>query len=371
VHTIALQADGKIIIGGDFTAYNGIDRNHIARLNADGSLDTAFNPGAGTDEPVSTIALQADGKIIIGEMFTTYNGASRNGIARLNADGSLDTAFNPSAGADEPVSTIVVQANGKIIIGGHFSTYNGIARNRIVRLNADGSLDMTFNPGVGANGNLWTTVVQADGKIIIGGPFTTYNGIARSRIARLNADGSLDTTFNPGRGAYGLIGQTTDVGIVQTTAVQANGKIIIGGDFTTYNVTARSNIARLNADGSLDTAFNVGIGANGDVSNITVQADGKIIIGGIFTTYNGSPRNGLARLNTDGSLDTTFNPGAGADGVVSTIVVQADGKIIIGGMFFTNNNGTARNYLMRLNADGSLDTTFNVDGRRRFRQNHQ
>jgi uncharacterized delta-60 repeat protein len=339
-----------------------------AKVNAAGDdLETSFTQGIGANDTVNTIALQSDGKIIIGGMFTTYNGASRNGIARLNADGSLDTTFNPSAGgADEPVNTIVVQANGKIIISGHFTTYNGTARNRIVRLNTDGSLDTTFNPGVGANGNLWTTVVQLDGKIIIGGPFTTYNGIARSRVARLNADGSLDTTFNPGRGAYGLV-QTTDVSIVQTAAVQADGKIIIGGHFTTYNVTARSNIARLNANGSLDTIFNVGTGADDEVSNIALQSDGKIIISGGFTTYNGVARNRIARLNTDSSLDTTFNPSTGTDGaLVNTIVVQANGKIIIGGMFTTNNNGAARSYLMRLNADGSLDTTFNVGGRPRL-----
>jgi len=189
-------------------------------LNADGSLDTDFNPSVGGHH-VSTSAVQADGKIIIGGDFTTVNGTSRNRIARLNTDGSLDTSFN--SGANNYVETITVQADGKIIIGGQFSAFNGTARNGIARLNADGTLDTSFNPGSGANSYVYTSAVQADGKIIIGGYFTTFNGTAHNRIARLNTDGSIDASFNPGSGANAS---------VITSAVQADGKIIIGGGFT-------------------------------------------------------------------------------------------------------------------------------------------
>jgi uncharacterized delta-60 repeat protein len=349
VYTTALQSDGKIIIGGNFTTYNGTARNRIARLNTDGSLDGSFNPGTGTDNSVWTTAVQSDGKIIIGGAFTTYNGTARNRIARLNTDGSLDATFNPGTGADDWVYTTAVQSDGKIIIGGEFITYNGTARNRIARLNADGSLDAIFNPGTGANDIVRTTALQSDGKIIIGGFFITYNGTARNRIARLNTDGSLDATFNPGTGANSY---------VETTAVQSDGKVIIGGDFTTYNGTAINCIARLNADGSLDASFNPGTGANHRVATTALQSDGKIIIGGGFSSYNGTARNCIARLNTDGSLDASFNPGTGANGIVLTTALQSDGKIIIGGAF-TTYNGTGRNRIARLNADGSLDATFN------------
>jgi uncharacterized delta-60 repeat protein len=202
IQTTAIQADGKIIIGGFFTSYNGTAINRIARLNADGSLDTGFNPGMGANNTITTTAIQADGKIIIGGGFTSYNGTAINLIARLNADGSLDTSFNPGTGANSAITTTAIQADGKIIIGGAFTSYNGTAINRIARLNADGSLDTGFNPGMGANNTISTTAIQADGKIIIGGAFTSYNGtVARNRIARLNADGSLDTGFNPGTGA--------------------------------------------------------------------------------------------------------------------------------------------------------------------------
>jgi uncharacterized delta-60 repeat protein len=348
VNSTAVQANGKIIIGGDFTSYNGNSRNFIARLNADGSLDATFNPGTGANDLVYTTALQADGKIIIGGRFTSYNGTSRNRIARLNADGSLDATFNPGSGADNTVWTIAVQENGEIIIGGDFNLYDGAFISRIARLNANGSLDSSFDPEGGPSHTIQTVAAQGDGKIIIGGHFTSYNGTSRNRIARLNDDGSLDATFNPGTGANG---------IVWTTAVQEDGKIIIGGAFTSYNGTSRSNIARLMADGSLNATFNPGTGANGTIIITALQPDGKIIIGGSFTSYNGTTISRIARLNTDGSLNSTFNPGTVANNGVTATAVQADGKIIIGGSF--SFNGISTNYLVRLNADGSLDATLN------------
>jgi uncharacterized delta-60 repeat protein len=348
VRTTAIQSDGKIIIGGFFTSYNGVARNRIARLNTDGTLDASFNPGTGANAAVLSSSIQTDGKIIIGGFFTSYNGVTRNFIARLNTDGTLDASFNPGIGANEWVYATSIQADGKIIIGGGFTSYNGVARNRIARLNADGSLDASFNPGTGANGMVWTTSIQSDGKIIIGGNFTSYNGVARNRIARLNADGSLDASFNPGTGANSA---------VWTTAIQADGKIIIGGDFTSYNGVVRNRIARLNTDGSLDPSFNPGTGANNGISTTSIQADGKIITGGLFTSYNGVTRNFIARLNTDGTLDASFNPGTGFNNYVLTTSIQTDGKIIIGGEF-TSYNGVTRNHIARLNTDGSLDAAF-------------
>jgi len=349
VYTTAVQADGKIIIGGQFTSYNGIGRNRIARLNADGSLDAGFDPGTGAGSSVLSTVVQTDGKIIIGGTFTSYNGTGRNRIARLNADGSLDTSFDPGTGASSTVLTTVVQADGKIIIGGYFASYNGTGRSRIARLNADGSLDTGFNPGMGANGAVEAVAVRSDGKIIIGGQFTSYNGTGRNRIARLNADGSLDTGFDPGTGASSP---------VLTTVVQADGKIIIGGTFTSYNGTGRNRIARLNVDGTLDTDFDPGTGAGNDVQSIALQADGKIFIGGTFFSYNGTARGRVARLNSDGSLDIGYDSATGVDNMVLSSALQADGKIIIGGLF-TSYNGAGQRSVARLNADGSLDTGFN------------
>ncbi|NET31230.1 MAG: HYR domain-containing protein [Cyanothece sp. SIO1E1] len=340
----AIQPDGKIIIGGRFTSYNGTTRNSIARLNDDGSLDTSFDPGTGANQFVQTSTLQPDGKIIIGGAFTSYGGTALNYIARLNADGSLDTSFDPGTGADGVVIVAAIQPDGKIIIAGAFNSYNGTARNKIARLNADGSLDTSFDPGTGADELILTAALQSDGKIIIGGRFTSYDGRTRNHIARLNDDGSLDTSF----------GADAD-GEVRTTAIQSNGKIIIGGSFTSYNGTPRNRSARLNGDGSLDTSFDPGTGPNSDILITAIQPDGKVIIGGVFTSFGGTARNFVARLNDDGSLDTSFDTGTKANNQVRTAAVQSDGKIIIGG-FFTSYDGTTRNRIARLNGEDCTST---------------
>jgi uncharacterized delta-60 repeat protein len=337
VRTIAIQTDGKTIIAGDFTSFNGTSRNRIARLNVDGSLDADFDPGTGADNIIRTIAIQTDGKIIIGGSFTTYNGIASNRLARLNADGSLDNTFAIGSGVNNAVFKSFIQLNGKIIIVGLFNSYNGTGRIRIARLNADGSLDNTFNPGLGPNNNMHTTFAQPDGKIIIGGNFTSYNGTSRNRIARVNADGSLDATFDPGTGVNS---------IVHTIFLQPDGKIIIGGDFTEYNGTVRNRIARLNADGSLDATFTHS--ANAGVSEIAMQPDGRIIIVGSFTNFNGNTRQRIARVNADGSLDATIS--SGTNNAISGVALQPDGKIIIGGQFI-NFGGTARNRVARILGD--------------------
>ena len=189
---------------------------------------------------------------------------------------------------------MAVQADGKIVVGGDFTTMSGVASNRIARLNADGIPDTTFttNLGTGSNAVVYAVVVQADGRIVVGGFLTTLNGVGSNRVARLNADGTPDTTF------------TTNVGTgfnnqVYAAAVQWDGKIVVGGFFTTLNGAISNRIARLNADGTPDTTFatNVGTGFNNQVNSVAVGADGKIVVGGEFTTLNGVSSNRIARLN--------------------------------------------------------------------------
>jgi len=357
VFSITLQPSGKILIGGDFTSYNGTTIEDIARLNSDGRLDVSFNPETGANRQINSIVLQSDRKILIGGGFTSFNGTVRNHLARLNIDGSIDNSFNPAGtGVDETIYSIILQSDGKILIGGSFYSYNGTPLKRIARLKTDGSIDTSFNPtGTGANRQIYSIALQPDGKILICGDFTIYNGVTINNIARLNSNGSLDNSFNPGTGPAGFNS------FVSSIAVQSDGKILIGGGFNTYNGAVRNNIARLNPDGSLDTSFNPnGTGANGNVYSTTLQSDSKIMIGGLFTIYNGTSRYYIARLNTDGSLDASFNTtGSGANNDVSSITSQADGKILIGGGF-TRYNGTSINYLARLNSDGSLDNNFNT-----------
>lgn len=301
------------------------------------SPDDGYNPGA--NGSVKVLVVQPDGKTLVGGDFTALGGESHNYIGRLNVDGSLDTAFTATAGGG--VRAIALQEDGKILSGGWFTSLDGQARSRIGRLNPDGSLDTAFNPG--ANGDVSAFALQPDGKIVVVGFFTILDGQPRNRIGRLNSDGSLDTYFNPEANS-----------LVLTTAMQPDGKILVGGLFTTLGGEAHNYIGRINVDGSPDTSFTAEAG--GPINALTVQADGKVVVVGNFATLNGVTRNCIGRLNADGSLDTSFN--SGADNQLSAVAMQADGKILVGGHFLTL-GGQARNRIGRLNPDGSLDTSFN------------
>src|SRR5215831_1254761 len=346
------QKEG-LVVGGDFTSFNGVARARIAQLHADGSLDTAFQPGDGPNDTINAIALQlADlpfwsiDKVIIGGDFTSVDQIGRNRIARLNADGTLDSTFDPGSGTNGSIRTVVVQKDLKILIGGTFTLYNGIARNRIARLNQDGTLDTTFDSGTGANGTIQTLALQPDGKIIVGGFFSAINGRNRIRVARLNSNGSLDTSFDPAAGPANT---------VMCLAVEPSGRILVGGSFNSVSGQPRRGIAELNSDGSLNPGFDPGNGAdnpahNAIVYSLAVQYDGQILLAGEFVSYNNTTRNRIARLNPDGSVDANFNPGSGADNAVRAMLLQPDGMIEIGGDFL-NYQSSNVNRIARIRGD--------------------
>src|ERR1035438_9005076 len=335
VYSFALQPDGKVLAGGAFTTLGGQTRTRLGRLNKDGSLDVSFNPGA--DNNVYALGVQADGRIVVGGGFGTLGGQACSYLGRLNVDGSLDTSF--TSGANSTVYSLAVQADGKLLVGGDFTNLCGQPRNYLGRLNADGGLDTTFNPGAGSP--VYSLAVQPDGKILAGGAFTTLGGTNRSYLGRLNTDGSVDATFNPGAGS-----------VVLAFALQTDGKILVGGFFNTLGGQTRNYLGRLNADGSLDTGFNTGAGGlpfRTVVNCLALQANGKILVGGWFWSLGGLTRYYLGRLNTDGGVDMTFNPGT--DGNVDALAVQSDGSILVGGKF-TTLGGQTRNCLGRLNNTG-------------------
>ncbi|MNU75279.1 hypothetical protein D3C71_648060 [compost metagenome] len=351
IRTTVVQTDGKILAGGEFISFNGSNRKNIARLNSNGSLDATFNPGTSFNGPVYVIALQTDGKILVGGSFTQFNGTAVNRIVRLNSNGTLDATFNPGTGTtSSPINTIAIQSDGKITIGGNFSQFNGIPANRIIRLNPDGTPDASFNTGGGPGAEVQTITIQPDGKMLVGGNFNTWNGTAMGRIARLNTDGSLDAGFNTGTGFSS---------IVYSTAIQTDGKIIVGGNYTSFNGMTAYSITRLNTDGTMDITFNPGTGFPGLLRCVTIQTDGKIISGGNFSALNDNPRNRIARLNTDGSLDTTFISATGCNSQVVATAIQTDGKILVGGDFTTFNDVLV-NRITRLHLDGTLDTAFHT-----------
>ena len=358
VHTLALQADGKIVVGGDFAFAGNYSRNGVARFNPDASLDLTFlHLGGGANDSVRALIVQSDQRVVLGGLFTSIGGLNQNYLARLNFDGTVDSGFNVLAGADNPIYALAecfISGNRRILVGGSFSSFNQLPYNHIVRLNDNGSVDATFQQGSGANGIIYAIAVYPTntlnaGKILIGGAFSYAGGSPRNGIARLNPDGSLDATFDPGTGPDGT---------VRALSIQLDGRVLVGGSFTNFNGVLSSGVARLNSDGSLDLPFvsNLGQHANGAVFAIALQPDTRILLGGSFNSFSGVTRSNLTRLNFDGTVDTSINFGGGANGYVAALAVQTDNNIVMGGGF-TEVNGEPRSRLARIYGGslGALD----------------
>ncbi|AVT06504.1 hypothetical protein C7Y68_13675 [Paracidovorax avenae] len=355
VAALLVQPDGKIVAAGAFTQLGGVPRRGIARINADGSVDPSLVSVANGD--VNALAIQADGKLLIGGDFTQIDGQPHVGIARFNADGSLDAGFTSTvyAAAGAGIRSLAVQADGKILVGGRIVTVNGSAsRAGIARLNADGSVDNGFNPWVIGGSGVSAITVQKDGRILVGGNFTQVGGKPRAGLARLNSDGTVDDIFSPGFSPSENIN-------VMSVVEQPGGKIVVGGDFLTVSGQSRKGIARLNADGSLDSAFNLNMmgASNGiypSVVAIVAQNDGKIVVGGSFGQIGGQWRTNIAKLKVDGTVDADFNTSAG--GAVYSLAVQADDKLLLGGIFADVGSVNLRRNIARLNMDGTPDVDF-------------
>ncbi len=368
VHAVALQPNGAIVAAGSFTLANYITRHRVARLNADGTLDFTFasKPG-GADNTVRALALQTDGRMLIGGDFLSYDGINRSRFARLNLDGTLDWQFDPGSALNDSAYAIAEtftddsRSERKILVGGNFTLANGAPRRYLAQFNDNGSVDLAFKVAAGAgglDGPVWAIAVQPDRKIIIGGDFRSVNGEPRNHIARLNPDGSLDASFsNSGIGANSS---------VRALAVQRDGRILVGGLFTSVEDAPQNRIARLNSDGSLDASFNTGAGANDAVYAIALQPDNRILLGGAFTRCGGVARSRVTRLNSDGSVDPTINFGAGCNNFVAAIAVQPDDAIVLGGGFTTYDNASAaclaRIYGRSISGSGTFEFTSAIYG---------
>ncbi len=348
VYSIAVQPDQKILAGGFFEIYNGSTTKHLVRLNADGTIDNNFNSDSSVIA-VSEILIQPNGKILVGGNFTLYGGSAADYITRLNSNGSVDNTFN--AAASDAVEGIALQADGKILVSGWFMQMNAVASRYLARLNTDGSTDTSFHVANTINGTVASVVVQPDGKILIGGTFISINGISRKRVARLNSDGTLDTSFDPGTAASTW---------VKCIALQPDGKILVGGYFISFNGNTYYSIVRLNADGSTDNYFTPQTAVGGSIWSIVVQPDGKILAGGNIASSNNPNEVDLLRFNSDGTQDLSFNTGgAGSDTIISCIALQADGNILVGGDFKTY-NGTGIELMARIIGDSPNVTHENL-----------
>ncbi len=341
IHAIAQQTDGRIILAGEFTTINNVSRPHVARLHPDGALDFSFNTGLGPSSSVFAAVVQPDGKIVIGGAFGMVDGQVRPYLARLRSDGSLDADFNTNSIFNGVVRALALQTDGRIVVGGEFTDVGGRSRGRIARLLANGSLDETFDPGTGANGTLRALVLQPDGKVIIGGRFTSYDGVERARVARVLTSGALDADFDPGTGAERQ---------VRALGLLPDGRIYVGGEFEIFNGANRSSIARLFPNGGLDPGFDPGVMESDEVQTLAVEPDGHVWIGGMFQQAGGQQGPLFARLNPSGAADpdvtSALNENLPGD-EIHTVLRQGDGLMIVAGEFRRVNSFT-RQRLARL-----------------------
>ena len=354
-----------------------------AGFGSGGSVETDFN---GNSEVANSVALQSDGKIVVAG--STSDGATRDFLlARYNADGTLDETFGTSGqvvtdfGRSDGAASLALQSNGKIVAAGH--SYNGNHSDfALARYNSDGTLDTTF----GIGGKVITdfsqyadvgisVVVQSDGKIVVAG--NSNNGSKNIfAVARYNVDGTLDTSFDGDGKLHTDFGQRGKYSGARAVALQSDGKMIVGGSIEVTDLNWDFGLARYNVDGTLDTSFHLdgkvttsfGPGAD-EPGGVVIQSDGKIVAAGVSSPDS---RLALVRYNTDGTLDTSFD----GDGrvltprvdvheefTIASVALQSDGKILLAGH---NNDavvGKSDIFLARYNTNGKLDTSFGDNGK--------
>jgi uncharacterized delta-60 repeat protein len=391
VRKFKIQSNGKILVAGSLTGWNG-NSTKIIRLNTDGTIDPTFNI-SGTINLIKDIGLLSTGEIIITGDFSFINGVNCKGYAKLNTDGTPVVGFTYDSflGVMNSWSTNQVQSDDKIIMESYGSVY---------RINTDGTIDASFTNGNAGSGAINDIKLLSSGKIAVGGSFSNFNGHPTRKVALLNNDGTVDTNFyTQVNGSYpsvncieetisgnlaiggafttvnyasyshlsevDLTGTTTvppqgiQQGFVFALAVQSDNKILVGGSFNQYFGHATPKLMRLDLNGDLDTAFQnkLGLGVAGEIQDIYVLPNQKILVGGNFLSVNGYPADRIARINADGSVDTTFNGPTFLHGGVNSIDVQPNGKILVGGNF-RYVNGSPQDYIARLEVDGSYDNSF-------------
>ena len=388
VGTVRVESDGHILVAGGFLSFLGEPRSHIARLRPEGSLSDSFAPMISGNGVIFDLGVQPDGKIVLCGGFTNIAGYARNRLARIHRDGTPDATFNVPA--NPHVYAIASQPDDKVIVGGWVSGAGG-RLNSLNRLHADGRRDTNFSYSAVGQG-IWSVVVQTNGALV-GGEFSSLNGQAVRNFCRIRYDGTLDTNFVQVQGRIncmdvdrggrlllggdisvgpsgsnrlglarvnldGTVDQTfPNVGGIRCVAVHpVTGKILVGGDL--QDQIGPTGVAQIDENGVLDESFR--FTATDAPRCIAFQSDGSILVGGGFTQIGGQAIRKVARIMTNGVIDTTFNPGPPTSfGVVYSMVLQADGKIIVSGIF-NEMGGQPRTNIARLNSDGTLDASFNV-----------
>lgn len=349
VQRIAVQADGYIVLAGAFNTVNGAARSHLARVTPNGALDASFDPGANASFTITDLMLKTDGGIMVAGALSTTSY-----LIRVTTSGALDAGFSCTLPNGQMVLDMGQLSDGRILIAGSFATVNGTARARIARLASNGAIDLTFDPGSGFNAIPKSLVMQPDGKAVVIGDFTNFRGVVSRWMARVNADGTDDPTYDPATGVYSS---------VNALAVQPDDQVLVGGTISSYFSTAAQHLIRTTPDGTRDAAFTPSfsgypyqgllIGTLA-VYKLIVQPDGRILVAGSFGMCNGATRISIARINTDGTLDPTFDPGITFDRPITDAMLLPDGDMLAVSRWASSNQAR----IVRLNHDGTVDASF-------------
>lgn len=329
VRAIAIQPDGRLLVGGGISSVDGVPRSGLVRLFPDGTADLAFDPGQSLNQigigliDVDGIKILQDGRILASGWFSSNYAQPSPELIRFHPDGSYDPSFQmPPVGSAKAFTLL---PDGKVLVAGDF--WIGNVLQRLIRLNSDGSIDSSFRSI--PNDFVNNVVVQDDGRVLVAGGFTSIGGVNQAGLARLLADGSVDAGFIP------FIG-----GSVASIALQHDRSILAAVGTSTGNLIIR----RFSESGALDSTFSASVSKNtgSRVNDIAVQADGRILLTGDFSTVNGAARNGVARLLSGGAIDNDLlvtNSNYFTDG---RLVLQHDGRILLGGSFsYWGNNATS------------------------------
>ena len=337
VRTVTKQFDGKILVGGDFTLYGATSSNRIIRLNTDGSYDNTFSVGTGFNATVRSIAVQNDGKILVGGDFTQYQGVTQNYLVRLSDSGSVDASFITGSGPDDSVYTILLQTDQKILIGGDFDYYDSNLTGKIARLTTAGFFDTNFDTGfLGFNNTVYTIALLTDGSMYVGGDFTEYDGYSSPKLIKLDTNGLIDASFSVGSGF------NSSVYYIQ---ILNSLNILVTGDFTSYNSVLNSRIVELTYTGSI-SLISYGSGFNSAVRKVALKSD--FLLGGDFTAYQTSNVSYITKLTSNGSISTNYPfPPVRFNSSVFDIYVENSSNYLVGGNFTTYNSCNV-NYLTRL-----------------------
>jgi uncharacterized delta-60 repeat protein len=297
IRSIKIQSDGKILVAGEFTSYNGTGANRIIRINSDGSIDTGFTYGTGFNARVYDIKLQSDGKILVAGEFTTYNGSSVDKLIRLNSDGSLDTGYTTSQTAN--CFTIDIDSNGKAIVLNQ-STSNGGIR----RYNTDGTNDTGFDPDTGFSGNASKILVLSDDSVVCIGSFVEYRGNTVNNVVKINTNGTFNSTFRSNIDGGSGGGFTNPPNFI--IKLPSNNILIGGGN----SGSRPSGLVKCSENGTKDTAFPQ-IQSGTSATTAVVQSDNKVIVSGDFISVGSTDSSHLVRITTSNTLDTTYTTSGG------------------------------------------------------------